>query len=277
MMPSLPPEYATVGGLGDFVKLYTSRALSRWLSMCFVLLFLLLPLGLGYYALIGLPREYGSSPLDSGNLAMLGFALLMLAVGLALLWSLAARWRESIALYEGGFARSSGKRLDVVRWEEIQALQMQVTEMSAYGVVPLSTVREYKIDTGAGRPLQLQGALYSLRGIDELMAAIRANVLRVLLPRYRREYEGGTPVRFGPLTLDCVQGLTAGGKTFNLADVTVVVTEGQVKIKPKKRGLFGGAGVPVKKVPNLDIFLALVWGPGSPDAPVSGADPAGQG
>ncbi len=109
--------------------------------------------------------------------------------------------------------------------------------------------------------------LYSLHRLDELMAAIRANTLPLLLGKYRQTYESGAPVRFGPINMDCFNGVTVGKKHFDVNDIRVSIEDGQVKIKSGKRALpWGGAGVAVKKVPNLDVFLALLPGSGDDKA-----------
>jgi hypothetical protein len=97
----------------------------------------------------------------------------------------------------------------------------------------------------------------SLRGVEALGDRVSSETAHSLFPRARDAYQAGEQVAFGDLTVS-KQGVGSKGKTLPWTEFqSVEVVKGVVKIQQRGKR-FSWASVPVRKVPNMLLFLNLL-------------------
>ena len=96
-----------------------------------------------------------------------------------------------------------------------------------------------------------------LKGHETLGEAIQRETTRRLLPQALHAYEVEGHVEFGKLAVSR-EGLSKGGKILPWSDVACVVVHSGSLLVRRRNGRLAWFAVPMGKVPNLYVYLALV-------------------
>lgn len=165
-------------------------------------------------------------------------------------------WRESIVVYQDGFAHFDGKSLKTFRWSDITSLSMNVVRYMHYGVIPGGTERTYTLLDRDGQKFKLGN---SLDQVQKFIEILREKIFPYLLNQSEQAYMAGQTIEFGPISLSRIHGLQIGKKNYGWGDIDEVrVNNGQLEIKSKKKGLFANGGASIASIPNIDVLLELV-------------------
>jgi hypothetical protein len=114
----------------------------------------------------------------------------------------------------------------------------------------------YTIVRRDGEKMVLSG--FALGRLGKLADRIDRELSRRHFPRLLQFYEAGEPVEFGPISVSSA-GLVKGNSTLPWASVTSAEIDGEFDFTVKQRGsIWAWCGVPVRKIPNLHMFLQLV-------------------
>lgn len=251
----IPAPLQPVTGLGDPVRVYRQGDLSKAGSVVCCVAGAGVALGIAYWGLVAYPGAYPAVARTNVPIIVGAGAALLLGM-LFWAWRIHARWSEAAVVYRDGLAHYDGNAVRTFPWHEIEAITMRVVEYRTYGVIKTGTDRRYTIVSQGGDKVKLGNTLSK---VEELYNQIRAGVFPHQLARVRAAFDGGQPVAFGPITISRAVGLQVGKKSHAWDEIArILLNEGQVQVKLKKGGPFAGLSVPVERVPNLDVFLALV-------------------
>jgi hypothetical protein len=164
-------------------------------------------------------------------------------------------WHKTIILYERGLAFRSWRGLHEWRWEDIRSIRSRAVRHTLYSVIPVGTVRDYRLTAVTGEELALHQLI---GGVQELMEYVEAFTTPLILARAIEEHNAGRPVNFGPIEVN-VMGLVCRRKNFAWDEIdSVSVRDGRVAINRKNGGFFSGARVDAAKISNLAVLLRLL-------------------
>jgi len=186
-------------------------------------------------------------------LIVLPLGLLLLALGIYYLFYpvIFGSWR--IYIYSEGFVYKRGMKIDVVRWDHIQAAWMWNIKHYRNGIYA-GTTHKYTVLRGDGLKITLND---KFSGVERLGDRISQEITNYSLPRMIRDYHAGKSIFFGPLQVN-VQGISTISQQLSwprVQEVSIV----QKVIKVREKGEFKDwTSVPVEQVPNAFVLTALV-------------------
>lgn len=212
--------------------------------------------------------------------AAAGLAKLLLVMPVAgglILWhGLAARGR-AVLTYPDGLLPVGRGAVDWVPWDAVGPLALRAKDAVPAGpiltvgrpVVMLNAAR-LTVERDGGPPLLVRPALI---GYEQLAMRVQRERFARHWPAALEQFEAGEAVGFGDLDLSR-DGVGKGTKVLPWDRVKAVeVKGGRVVVKRKHRWL-SWAAVPLEKVPDPAVFLALAGharqaaeDPGDPDDP----------
>lgn len=253
-MPNADSPFNAVVGLGA-LKAEFRGGRSKWISLTLGGLGLvvapasvLLAAYLGYaaYSRHGLARlgDVLPAPLLVGTVA--------LVVGVAAAFEAWRLWPLAACLYEDGFALNSRRGLQMVHWNQVEAVWQSVTRHYTNGLYT-GTTHVYTVQTKDKVKLVLDD---KLRKVEDLGRGIQHGASNALFPAYVQALQAGQRLDFGPLGLD-QNKLYSGNKAVAWSDIKAIkIQKGVIAIK-KDKGWFNWASVTVPHIPNFFIFVEI--------------------
>ena len=241
--PQLPSEIqqqAAAYQLGALVQVYKRNSFRVFVAPIF---------GLGIAVLY--PLNTLTSNAGAGTIVVsliISIVLIIVAVRSLLNYSL------SVYVFTEGAVRAKGSTVDVLRWDQIEAVWIKIIRHRYRGVMTLYTSYTYTVRRGDGAEFKFTSAL---QGVSMLGDAIEKEVTRRHMPRAIAAYNSGGPVYFGPLMVS-MQGISNGVRLLPWHEVGQVSLMNGSVIVPKVTNILGGFSVRVRKVPNVQVFLQLV-------------------
>jgi len=182
-----------------------------------------------------------------------GIGLLILGIAVLVPRKAARDYGRRVVIGPEGLAYTVGDMGETVRWDEVEAVYQRVAKRYIHGIY-LGTIRRYTVHYDGDRRLTFDG---KLADVDGLGARIQRDAAGRLLPRARAAYDAGASLAFGALGVSRY-GLSNGRETVAWNDVQSVRLD-QGTITVHKRGKWRNwSCVPVAKMPNVRVFLALV-------------------
>lgn len=147
-----------------------------------------------------------------------------------------------------GLVRAKGGQVDVVRWDQVEAVWQNIFRMYA------TTNHTYTVRRGDGATFKFSSVL---RKIAHLGQTVQQAVTRVLLPRAIAAYNAGNAIPFGTLSVS-VQGITHARETLVWNQVQgVEVKRGYVLVKKAGKSRTW-VRLRVSTIPNFFVFMGLV-------------------
>jgi hypothetical protein len=199
-------------------------------------------------------NNYGSAAIwrwtTPALLTVLGFASLGI-LGLILTW----RSRGfRISLHTSGMVYRRGRRKETLLWNEIQRVH---TSAVSYGFSSLAwgAQTNLKLHTNDGRQLRLTHALTDMSGLAE---TIKHQIFPGLLETYRRMFNQGETLSFGPLSLTetGVQHQDQILPWGNLGRVSL--GRGVLLLETTDSDKGNRIRIPAHRVPNVEICTQLI-------------------
>lgn len=190
------------------------------------------------------------------------FTLLVLA-GLVwnIIYSLQSRsW--CVYVFNQGFVFLKDGQPDIFRWEEVQVIWQQIKQYYYYGF-RISKTHKYIIECVDGHRVVFNDRF---KNVEELGNGLSQQISEFMLPKILEDYNAGNVVTFGPLSVS-QQGINNGEELLPWSSIqeieasqgpVSVIRASQDIVKVRKEGKRRNwSTVPVAKIPNFFVFLAL--------------------
>ncbi len=256
-MLNLPDEFRAVVGLGAATDVFEIKRKNRIGALVGAVIFLG---GAGLMVLIGFgyayraSQRYGPAVFMKRLSPMLVFAFVLALVGAWAAWSAYTNWNRRVVAYARGLAVRDRKGLRFWRWEQIRAVYQAVTKHYTNGIYT-GTTHVYTIEV---EPQGREVFDDRYQNIEKLGELLRRRTFDILYDRAAQEYNAGKTLQFGRVAID-KNGIAIGKKSFPWDSVAQVsVQRGVLRVMKQGGGWFGGASVPVSRIPNLAVLLSIV-------------------
>lgn len=247
-------------GLGDGIARYSS-SLRAWRGGLILLVIWVLALLLIAGFAVGFlsAQQMRSGPTIQDPRIILSL-IFFLGFDLIFWLFLLARYRQSgyfLEIFHHGIQFDlPGSGQKCLRWDEIDAISVEVVEAQFFGLQGRPRWRAW-LDPRQGKTVELDSSIDNLpEAISRLKAATYPNRLK----NYRLAFSNGQPLRFGPLVIHpdhlVVQRKILPQKNIPWAQVALVRIEKGRLIIALSRGQ--RYRIPVKNIPNLELFLEIV-------------------
>jgi hypothetical protein len=163
-----------------------------------------------------------------------------------------------VVRYRDGLAyRTHGPEVSVCRWDEVAAIQSNVSiDFSAHLAFPLA-FHEYTLVKHTGDKLLLDDGL---KEIEPLIAAVKAAVFARIGPPLAQRYQQGELLTFGPVTVQRQNGLQLAGKRYAwdaIQDIRVEDGLLKVTLRAGQKGQPSGQ-TRVNTIPNVEVLCQLI-------------------
>lgn len=159
-------------------------------------------------------------------------------------------------VYHDGLAVIAPTGLQKWQWQHWASLAVDRQQRSILGQV-YSIRQRYLLVDRMGDCLVLDDRL---EGLQDLGVLLEQNILPGLLEDAERRYRAGEMIPFGPLQVQRDHGLQHADRYIPwMMLAQLVVRRGYLEVHLKK-GMVRTVVLPVSKLPNLPVLLALVGG-----------------
>jgi len=153
-----------------------------------------------------------------------------------------------VYVFTYGFVGAKGSAIDVVRWDQIEAVWERIMR-SRYGLRYTYTVRR-----GDGKIFKYGNVL---KGIANLGSTIQQEVTRIQLPRAIAAFKAGQQIPFGPINV-AMQGVNNGKEIIPWNQIgSITIKRGVLAAQIGGRFL-RWSSVKARNVPNLGVLIGLV-------------------
>ncbi|HEY7414702.1 MAG TPA: DUF6585 family protein, partial [Ktedonobacteraceae bacterium] len=169
---------------------------------------------------------------------------------IALIWAINTLGSANLRVYTftNGFIRARGRKGEVVRWDQIQAIWEKVRQ-SRYGTHFTYTVQR------SDNQIFKQGS--PLQNSRDMGLSMMREVLKLQLPAAKAAYDAGQTLSFGKITVN-QQGLNNGKELVPWNHVSRMAVQRGNAIIEKDGHPINWSSVKSAEVPNLSVLLALV-------------------
>ncbi len=188
---------------------------------------------------------------DNSNIIVF---LALLAGTIYAVWYLGTNFNVKAYVFTEGLIRAQGSKMDVMRWEHVEAVWEKIVKHRYRGLITIYTSYNYIVRRGDGTQFKFGSALKKTK---QLGVVIQQEVTRRQLPKAITVYESGSPVNFGPLCVS-LQGISKNGLLVPWNQVEQVNVRRGWVIVPKQGSLLAASRTRCSLVPNLEVFLQLV-------------------
>jgi hypothetical protein len=236
-MPVVVSQQAISYQLGAFVKVHPANLVKLffWAGLALLVTVLTIPVGLADH---------------TGTLGL----IILIAVTLYFLWDLVTNFNLKAYIFAEGIVRVKGSKVDVMRWEHIEALWVKVVRHSYRGLITIYKSYTYTVRRNDGVQFKFGSAFKNARQLGEVM---QSEVARRHLPKAIAAYESGNPVQFGPLSVS-MQGISKNGILVPWQQVGQVNGSRGWVVVHKQGSLLAGSRTRGTSIPNLQVFFQLV-------------------
>lgn len=180
--------------------------------------------------------------------------LVLLALSAYSIYYLVANYNVKAYVFTEGLVRAKGSKIDVMRWEHVEAVWQKIVKHRYRGLITLYTSYTYTVRRSDGAQFKFTSALKDAKQLGE---AIQQEVTRRQLPKAMAAYDSGSPVNFGTLTVSS-QGISKGARLLSWNQVGKVdFRRGWLNIHIQGN-LLAAIRTQASSIPNLDVFLQLV-------------------
>jgi hypothetical protein len=167
--------------------------------------------------------------------------------------------RTKVKVYRGGIQWTRGRECISMHWNEIESIWEAsfAHEGDVLGLVPVPgpTYSSTILEDQGGRKITLDNHLANFKELSQLVHA-------QTVPRIRSEavdtYAAGETIHFGPFALSRERLIYNERKAVSFNDITrFSVDAGRVVVRARGHVL-RWAVVPIRKIPNVVVFLELM-------------------
>ncbi len=188
---------------------------------------------------------------ENSNIIVL---LILLAATIYAVWYLVINFNSKAYVFTEGLIRAQGSKIDVMRWEHIEAVWEKIVRHRYRGLITIYTSYNYTVSRGDGAQFKFSSALKNTKQLGDV---IQQEVTRRQLPKAIAAYDNGSLANFGPLSVS-MQGISKNGVLVPWNQVGQVNLRRGWVIVPKQGSLLAASRTRCSLVPNLQVFLQLV-------------------
>lgn len=253
----LPKQFANLMGMGSVVQIFQPKApLAVYIILSGILL--LGGGGAGGYALYLLWQRWGRyyPPQILKDMApwLIG-AFIAFLIAALLLWELYRRRKKGAVVFANGFAYSDHKGVQTWRWEQVKDVTANVVRHYTNGIYT-GTTHTYTLIKNNGDKLVVNDAL---KEAEAFFNHLQNNTLQQRYQRLADEYNLGSPVTFGQVTIGKQTGIQIGKKSYAWDEIQQVgINKGVLSVKKKDGKWFSGASATAGSIPNLHVLLSII-------------------
>lgn len=239
----IPRRFAEVTRLGHPLAIYKPSRAVQIILIVGSIFFLALTAWTTY--------DHLTRPLEStASEWVIGLFAFLMMVSAGCLYVLG---HESAVVYEQGLARSTLAKLRAMRWDQVDSVTIQVTGSATGGY---SASYRYVLRDRNGEHIRLDD---SLSNVHELGAIVRQQTLPHIMNRLWPLFESGKPVQFGAYSVSKAEGIRRGRKCLRWDEIaSFSVSNGIVRVRTQRGGLFSGLRTPIGRIPNIDALVRIV-------------------
>ncbi len=255
---TLPKQFSSLMGMGAVVQVFQPKVSPLAFQIIFSGILLLGGGGSGGYALYLLWQRWGRyyPPQILKDIApwLIG-ALLAFFLAALLFLSLSRERKRGGVVFANGFAYSDHKGVQTWRWEQVKDVTANVVRHYTNGIYT-GTSHTYTLVKTNGDKLVIKDVL---KEAEDFFNHIQNNTLQHRYQRLADEYNQGSPVTFGPVTIGKQLGIQIGKKTYSWDEIQQVgINKGVLSVKKKDGKWFSGASATAGTVPNLHVLLSII-------------------
>lgn len=255
--PEIPKQFSTITGMGAPVEVYKAKTSMAVNLIMFTVLFFGGGGALAYALYILWMRwgRYYPPVILRAMLPWLVVALVAFGITSLVLWKLYSSRKRAAVVFADGFASSDRKGVQSWRWDQVQDITANVIRHYTSGIYT-GTSHNYTVVNIKGEKIILTDRL---KDVESLYTHIQNNTLQQRYQRLADEYNRGSQVIFGPVTIGKQTGIKIGKKNYPWDTVEeVAIHRGVISVKKKDGGWFSGAKATAGSIPNLHVLLSII-------------------
>jgi hypothetical protein len=253
----IPKQFSSIMGMGAPVEIYKAKTSTALNLTVFAVLFLGSGGALAYALYILWMRwgRYYPPAVLRAVLPWLVIALVAFGIAALVLWKLYTGRKHAAVVFAEGFAASDRKGVQSWRWDQVLHVTANVVRHYTSGIYT-GTSHNYTLVNTKGEKVILTDRL---KDVESLYTHIQNNTLQRRYQRLVDEYNRGSQVSFGPVTIGKQTGIMIGKKTYPWNTVEEVsIQKGVLSVKKKDGGWFSGAKATAGTIPNLHVLLSII-------------------
>ncbi len=162
--------------------------------------------------------------------------------------------RQEIQLSPMGITWRKGSKLKISRWDEIE--NIFITSIH-YGILDFiwASRTEVSLQIQKGKLLKISQAF---ENIEMLVDTMKHYVYPLMFEKFRKAYNRGEPVQFGPITLT-TKGVLNGRKALRWQDIDKIqFHKGRLELYPIEETRENKFSFPAHKIPNIDLCVQIL-------------------
>ncbi len=180
--------------------------------------------------------------------------LILIATTIFTIWYFVTNSSLKVYIFTEGLIRAQRSKMDVMRWENVEAVWEKIVRYRYRGLITLYTAYKYTVRRSDGTQFKFGSAL---KNTKQLGITIQQEVTRRQLPKAIATYESGSPANFGPLSVS-MQGISKNGVLVPWNQIGPVNFKRGWLIISRQGSLLAASRTSCSAVPNLEVFLQLV-------------------
>jgi len=259
--PSIPKQFAPVRRLGKVRQVFLLRQQTLY-RLTMVGIFILGFIGFSTSLVLGLldtyERYYRNGPAVIYNhlWGPILLAVFLLSVCIWAAWAAYTNWNRAAVVYDGGFAYSDSRGVQVWPWERISRVRSDITHPVFLGIHS-GTIHSYSLVGTDGGKLMLDDRLDK---VDALAELILERATPLILRGALHEFQNGLELSFGPIRIHRINGLCIGDERYPWTEIRdITLQHGMIRIQmnggnKNHRAII----IPAAEVPNLEVFFSIV-------------------
>lgn len=193
---------------------------------------------------------------DTGIALLLGGLGLLAIAASIYMFSYGAIYKSwHIYVFEQGFLFKKGNEApQPFRWDQIEAVWYEVTRHYTNGIYT-GTSHRYRVRRKDGYQIVLNDRFAN---VGQLGDTISNQITRTLLPQVIAAYKAGQTITFGPLSVNQQGLVNVLGHVLPWSEIKdIAMQRGYVAVSRSGKWL-KWSSLPVKSIPNVFVFIALV-------------------
>ena len=163
------------------------------------------------------------------------------------------RANELVRYHDGLAFRAHGAEIHTWRWDEVAAIQSNVTVHSGAHSGVRETEQQYTLTHSSGEAVILDDGLQEL---GQLIGPVKHAVNARLAPALLQRYQADETLTFGPVTVQRQHGLQLDGKTYAWNSIQdIQVDDGRLKVTLRAGQKHEAR---VSAIPNIEVLCQLI-------------------
>jgi hypothetical protein len=185
--------------------------------------------------------------------------ILWIAIGLGVLggtglYLLLHTSQQEIQLSPMGITWKKRRKLSVFCWEDIEKIYITSVQ---YGILDFAWASKTEVLLQLQEKKRLKIS-QTFEDIEKLVDTIKHYIYPLMFEKFRKAFNQGEPVQFGPVVLTS-QGVLNGQKAFRWQDIgKIELQKGRLELHAIEETGASKFSFPAHKIPNIDLCLQIL-------------------